>query len=122
VSTWLQSLGYWEPQVRRRHDTFRRQYLAARGLPPEPTPELRVGYWLAGACNALACALRYHLWRALEAGDSDRAGRADTIRSANDWLWVLRRADALWKIRAVRAAPPDEPPGADGVGELIGWK
>lgn len=32
VSSWLQSLGFWEPRARRQHDTLLRIYLRARGL------------------------------------------------------------------------------------------
>jgi aminoglycoside phosphotransferase (APT) family kinase protein len=34
VSAWVQSLGHWEPQARRFHDTLVRTYLVARGLEP----------------------------------------------------------------------------------------
>jgi hypothetical protein len=32
VSSWLQSLGYWEPEGRRRHDTLLAAYLSALGM------------------------------------------------------------------------------------------
>lgn len=94
VSSWLQSLGYWEWEVRRRHDTLLRHYLAARGLPATLTRHIRDLYWLAGASNALAGALRYHLHCLTNTADTiERAAHA---RSACDWLRIMRRADACW--------------------------
>jgi Ser/Thr protein kinase RdoA (MazF antagonist) len=61
VSAWVQSLGHWEPQARRFHDTLLRTYLAARGLEPVLPRDFRRLYGVAGACNALAGALQYHL-------------------------------------------------------------
>ncbi len=94
VSSWLQSLGYWEWQARRRHDTLLQAYLAARGLPPVLTGELRELYWLAGACNALSGALRYHLSFVNERCPAPV--RAEHARAARDWLRIVRRADACW--------------------------
>ena len=94
VSSWLQSLGTWEPEVRRRHDTLLRSYLDRRGLDPKLGRELRDAYWLAGASNALAGALTYHLWQAREA--PSHAQRSVALGAALDWLRVVRRADASW--------------------------
>lgn len=94
VSSWLQSLGFWEPEARRRHDTIFSAYLAAMGAAPRLTPEIRAAYWLAGASNALAGALRYHL--AVAQGDADERERGLAARAAFSWLRVLRRADAVW--------------------------
>lgn len=94
VSSWLQSLGYWEWQARRRHDTLLQTYLAARGLRPVLTSELRELYWLAGACNALAGALHYHLSFVNESRSA--RVRAEHARAACDWLRIIRRADACW--------------------------
>lgn len=94
VSSWLQSLGHWEPEVRRWHDTLFRAYLSARGLEDRLTPELRAAYWIAGASNALAGALSYHLALASQARTSQQAGAA--IRAAMGWLRIIRRADAYW--------------------------
>lgn len=47
VSSWLQSLAFWEPQARRRHDTLLRAYLEARGSCGPPERELRRLYWLS---------------------------------------------------------------------------
>jgi hypothetical protein len=95
VSSWLQSLGYWEPEARRRHDWLLRQYLRARGNAEFLDRELRDLYWLAGACNALAGALRYHL--ALIANPGLPAWRRDeAMRAVHHHLRVIRRADFVW--------------------------
>jgi hypothetical protein len=105
VSSWLQSLGLWEPQARRRHDTLLCAYLAARGLPPRLDRELRDMYWLAGACNLLAGAVLHHLGVAVGArGRPDRRGGEggegdEALRAARHWLRVIRRADACWMVR-----------------------
>jgi hypothetical protein len=95
VSCWLQSLGAWEPEARRRHDTLFTAYLSARGLVPKLNTELRAAYWLAGASNALSGALAYHLSVLL---DEQQPGviRAGAAYSAREWVRVLRRADAFW--------------------------
>ncbi|HEU4697875.1 MAG TPA: phosphotransferase [Gemmatimonadales bacterium] len=95
LSCWLQSLAAWEPVARQRHDTLLAGYLTARGLSPRLGPELRAGYWLAGASNALSGALLYHVEVMLDAS----AGSAARVRAeyaAREWLRVLRRADAFW--------------------------
>lgn len=103
VSSWLQALGTWEPEARRRHDTLLAGYLAARGLSPVLTRSLRDAYWFAAASNALAGALGYHLSIAgAGAGDAAEPGaspdaRAAAARNAADWLRVIRRADACWR-------------------------
>lgn len=95
VSTWLQSLGDWEPETRRRHDTLLTGYLVARGMEGRLGPDLRAGYWLAGASNALAGALSHHL---SVLGDErvPRVRAARAAHSAHQWMRVLRRADAFW--------------------------
>lgn len=95
VSSWLHSLGCWEPEARRRHDTLFSAYLSARGLDRILHSDLRGAYWLAGASNALAGALLHHLSVATDHTVSD-ARRASAVSSALEWLRVLRRADALW--------------------------
>jgi hypothetical protein len=92
VSAWLQSLGCWEPEARRRHDTLLRAYLSARRLDDALTADLRAAYWLAGASNALAGALQYHLTLAGQSGPR----RGGAIRAATGWLRVIGRADAYW--------------------------
>lgn len=92
VSSWLQSLRRLEPEAMRRHDELLSRYLEARGAPPLG-PELRQSYWLAGASNALAGALRYHVSVATDES-LPWPRRADALASARDWLRVVLRADA----------------------------
>lgn len=122
VSSWLQSLGYWEPAAQRRHDTLLAGYLAARGLPARADRELRDAYWLAGASNTLSGALLVHLRTALGV-PSGNLRRASGIKAAEDALRIIRRADACWREartprrgardrRTTRAGPtlPPNPP------------
>jgi aminoglycoside phosphotransferase (APT) family kinase protein len=97
VSSWLQSLGFWEPVARQRHDTLLRRYLAARGASTHLGRDLRDAYWLAAAGNALAGALRYYLTVADGWGGAPARARADAARAARDHLRVIRRADAVWR-------------------------
>jgi hypothetical protein len=102
VSSWLQSLGCWEPQARRRHDTLMRAYLEARTDVASLTPMLRIEYWLASASNGLAGAIRYHL-----AVLSDRRSSADAFHHSQlalgAWHRVMRRAAAV--VRTTRLRP-----------------
>ena len=91
VSSWLQSLGYWEPAAKRRHDTLLAGYLAARGLPARAGRELRDAYWLAGASNVLSGALLVHLRTAVDAQPGSRQ-RTTAIHAAEDASRVIRRA------------------------------
>ena len=93
VSSWLLSLGGWEPEARRRHDTLFAGYLAARGWESRLTPPLRAAYWVAGASNALAGALLHHLTIATDPRVSPLR-RGVAARAAFGWGRVLRRADA----------------------------
>lgn len=97
VSSWLESLGYWEPEAKRRHDTLLRHYLEASEGSTTLLREVRDLYWLAGVSNLLAGALRYYLCVAID----DRlpeggAGRERALHAVKDHLRVVRRADALW--------------------------
>jgi len=95
VSSWLQSLGCWEPVARRRHDTLLVGYLSAAGMAPPLSADLRAAYWFAGASNALAGALLHHVSVVLDVRASS-AERTKAIYMAREWLRVLRRADAFW--------------------------
>lgn len=95
VSSWLQSLGYFEQNARRHHDRLFAGYLSVLGFERRLTSNIRASYWMAGASNALAGALRHHLAIAQDQQHSERR-RALAIRMANDWLRVIRRADAWW--------------------------
>jgi len=93
VSQWLQSLGYWEPEVKRRHDSLLCSYLRLRGLAVPATRQLRHAYWLAAGSNSLSGALQYHVSVALTPESGERS-RAEAVRAAEDQLRILRRADA----------------------------
>ncbi len=93
VSSWLQSLAYWEPEARRRHDTLLMSYLRARNQEPRLSSELREAYWMAAASNALAGALRYYL--VIADGSSNQAKRARAAHAARDWIRMIERAHAL---------------------------
>jgi aminoglycoside phosphotransferase (APT) family kinase protein len=98
VASWLQSLAYWEPQVRRRHDTLLARYLGWAGWGPCVQPGVRRLYWLVAASNGMAGALRYHL---AIVSDSKRstAVRQRSARAVRDWMRVIRRADECWRRR-----------------------
>ncbi len=95
VCSWLQSLSFWEPEPKRRHDTLLRKYLVGRGMADELGSELRERYWLAGASNAFAGALRYHV---IQMGTTfnPHPVRAAAAAAVRDWLRILARADACW--------------------------
>lgn len=94
VASWLHSLGCWEPQARRRHDTLLRAYLESRQLPPALNAELRVDYWLASVSNGLAGAIRYHLAVIGDRASAD-AMRQNAAHALSEWERVVRRAAAL---------------------------
>jgi hypothetical protein len=96
VSSWLQSLGYWDSEARRRHDTLLASYLSARGMDRTLGANLRTAYWLAGASNALAGALLHQLTM-LTDEKTTPARWACAASSARQWLRILRRADAVWR-------------------------
>ncbi len=96
VSSWLQSLGFWEDTARRRHDMLLRRYLAARGMRDSLAPSFREQYWLARASNALAGAMRYHLLRMNDSGKPEWA-RIQSADSAYDWGRSIARAHACWR-------------------------
>jgi hypothetical protein len=95
VASWLQSLGFWEPEISRRHDTLLRSYLTAYGMDDRLLPHIRAAYWLAGASNALSGALLHHLRTASDATRSLKQ-RSLSFNAAQAWLRVIRRADAYW--------------------------
>jgi hypothetical protein len=95
VSSWIHSLSLWEPEARRRHDTMLQRYLVARGSGAAISRAVRDACILAGACNALAGALRYHLSVLGDSGSSSRA-QFDSYRAAAEWLRIIRRADVCF--------------------------
>jgi aminoglycoside phosphotransferase (APT) family kinase protein len=94
IASWLHSLGCWEPEARRRHDTLMRTYLDARCTPQRFASEVRTYYWFASASNGLAGAVRYHLTVLSDRNTTD-AARYDSWRALVAWERVIRRAAAL---------------------------
>ncbi len=103
VASWLQSLGVWDAETKRRHGTLLSRYLVARGLPGRPDTRTRDLYWLAAACNALSGALAYHLEVLLDPASTwDR--RYLSSMAAHQALRVVRQADRRW--RTLRGQAP----------------
>jgi aminoglycoside phosphotransferase (APT) family kinase protein len=94
VASWLHSLGCWEPEARRRHDTLMRMYLDARRPRQVLSSSVRVDYWLASASNGLSGAIRYHLAVLSDKGAADTV-RYDSQRALTAWERVIRRAASL---------------------------
>lgn len=94
VASWLHSLGCWEPQARRRHDTLIRAYLASRRVPRRFEADVRLDYWLASASNGLSGAIRYHL-AVLGHANADEAARDNSRVALAAWERVVRRVAAL---------------------------
>ena len=91
VSSWLHSLGCWDPEGRRRHDSLLRVYLDARGRGLALDCATREYYWLASASNGLAGAIRYHLAVLSDSRTGPRA-RRDSERAVREWERVIRGA------------------------------
>jgi aminoglycoside phosphotransferase (APT) family kinase protein len=94
VASWLHSLGCWEPDARRRHDTLLRAYLEARSLKQPITRKLRTAYWYASASNGLAGAIRYHLLVLADPEGSSEM-RASSAQSLRHWERVIRRVASI---------------------------
>jgi aminoglycoside phosphotransferase (APT) family kinase protein len=94
IASWLHSLGCWEPESRRRHDSLLRAYLAARAVPQVLTRDLREAYWLASACNGLSGAIRYNL-AVLADPQTGEAARRDARRALDEWQRLMRGAAAI---------------------------
>ena len=101
ASSWLHSLGCWEPQARRRHDSLLRAYLDARRIPRRLDAVLRRDYWFASASNGLSGAIRYHLSIAGDRSLPEEA-RETSRRVLAAWERVIRRAAALLSTSRAR--------------------
>lgn len=101
VAAWLESVGCWEPEARRRHDTLLRAYLDARRVPQPLDRDLRERYWLAAAANGLSGAIRYHL-SVLGDRVSTPRRRHDAHRALQAWARVIRRATVVLSTTAPR--------------------
>jgi Phosphotransferase enzyme family len=94
LASWLHSLGCWEPEARRRHDTLLRAYLEARSPQQTITTELRRKYWYASASNGLSGAIRYHL-SVLNDARSSNEMKGSSRQVLRAWERVIRRVAAL---------------------------
>jgi len=94
VCSWIYSIGFWEPQARRFHDTLFSNYFAMIDG-SRFTTALRDACSLAGTCNALSGVLRYHLWCATSSADVTSAERAVAVRAVRYWMNALRRGDQV---------------------------
>jgi aminoglycoside phosphotransferase (APT) family kinase protein len=94
VASWLHSLGCWEPQARKRHDTLLQTYLRSRRTPRPLDAALRRDYWFGSVSNGLAGAITYHL-AILGSGMPDGAARAASRRVLAAWERVVRRVVTL---------------------------
>ena len=94
VGSWLHSLGCWEPEARRRHDTLLRVYLEHRRMPVPITAALRRQYWLACVSNGLAGAIRYHVAVVCDSASDDQM-RSASQQALREWERVVRRGAAL---------------------------
>jgi len=94
IASWLHSLGCWEPQARRRHDTLMRAYLETRRVPRPFSSELRADYWFASVSNGLSGAIRYHLSVMVDRA-ATQVARAKSDLMLRAWERVVRRAAAL---------------------------
>lgn len=103
AASWLHSLGCWEPEARRRHDTLMRIYLQARRNRRPFASDVRVDYWLASASNGLAGAIRYHVAVLSDPGSAD-AARCDSGRALIAWQRVVRRAAAFLSTSSDRCS------------------
>jgi aminoglycoside phosphotransferase (APT) family kinase protein len=101
VASWLHSLGCWEPEARRRHDTLLRAYLEAREHPEPITEELRKTVWYASASNGLSGAVRYHLTVLTDPTSSEQL-RRHAERALAEWQRVIRRVAAVLSTTTAR--------------------
>ena len=97
VASWLHSLGCWEPEARRRHDTLLQAYLQGRGAPESLTRDFRERYWFACVSNGLAGAIRHHIAVLCMARAGTRA-HANAQQALRAWERVVRRAAALISV------------------------
>ena len=94
LASWLQSVGCWEPEARRRHDSLFKAYLRAYDSSLPLSASTRRLYWYAAASNGLAGAIGYHLAALGNPQSPDRVRSASSV-ALRDWQRVIRRAAAL---------------------------
>ena len=101
LASWLHSLGCWEPEARRRHDTLLRAYLEARSTKQKITTELRSLCWYASASNGLSGAIRYHLL-VLNDPASSMEMTNNSALALRAWERVIRRVAAILATNRLR--------------------
>ncbi len=101
VASWLHSLGCWEPEARRRHDTLLRAYLEARSSKQTLTPKIRTAYWYASASNGLSGAIRYHL-SVLTDPECSSEMKTASARVLNTWERIIRRVATILATNRTR--------------------
>jgi aminoglycoside phosphotransferase (APT) family kinase protein len=94
LASWLQSVGCWEPEARRRHDSLFRTYLYAWNTEAVLSPGTRVLYWYAAASNGLSGAIRHLLTVLGDPKSTDRIRMSSSL-ALGHWRRVIRRAAAL---------------------------
>ena len=94
VASWLHSLGCWEPNARRRHDTLLRAYFAARQLDWPATDAMRRLYWFAAVSNGLSGAIRFHL-AVVADPNRDETTQHNSRVALHAWTRVVRRGAGL---------------------------
>jgi aminoglycoside phosphotransferase (APT) family kinase protein len=94
IASWLHSLGCWEPQARKRHDTLMRAYLESGSIPRRFDADVRDAYWLASVSNGLAGAIRYHV-TVLANAHATQEAHAHSGLALIAWERVVRRAAGL---------------------------
>lgn len=119
VASWLHSLGCWEPEARRRHDTLLRAYLAHRRGAPALTNAVRRDYWLASVSNGLAGAIRFHLVMLADRSTAPRQ-RHNSFIALQAWGRVIRRGAAL--LSTSRAGCMSPAPAARCCPTALPWQ
>jgi aminoglycoside phosphotransferase (APT) family kinase protein len=94
IASWLHSLGCWDLEARRRHDSLFTAYLRLNQPAARLEAAIRANYWIASACNGLRGAICYHIAVLTDPRTVPRARR--TSRHAlNEWQRVVRGAAAV---------------------------
>jgi aminoglycoside phosphotransferase (APT) family kinase protein len=94
VASWLHSLGCWDAEARRRHDSLLAVYLRAIHPAARLDAAVRANYWMASASNGLAGAIRYHFAVLVDPNSSSRARRASR-HALDEWQRVIRGTAAV---------------------------
>lgn len=93
LASWLHSLGCWDTEARRRHDSLLRLSVQASQLSTRLDRVVRANYWMASASNGLGGAIRYHLAVMADPLTTARTRQASR-RALDEWQRVIRGAAA----------------------------